>query len=42
MHRISLRRRSLIKVKMPRAMTSPSIFESQSSIWFSHDEYVGV
>ena len=35
MYRISLRRRSVTDVKMPRAMTSRSIFENQSSTWFS-------
>lgn len=38
MYRSSLRRRSVTEVKMPRAMTSRSILEKQSSTWFNHDE----
>jgi hypothetical protein len=30
------------EVNTPGAMTSRSIFDNQSSTWFSHDEYVGV
>ncbi len=42
MYRISFRRRSVTEVNTPGAMTTRSIFENQSSTWFSHDEYVGV
>ena len=42
MYRRILRARSATEVKIPRAKRSRSIFANQSSIWFSHDEYVGV
>jgi len=42
MYRISFRRRSVTEAYTPQAVTSRSIFENQSSTWFSHDEYVGV
>ena len=37
MYRRILRARSRFDVKMPRAMTSRSIFANQSSTWLSHE-----
>src|SRR5438132_8477031 len=33
---------SATEVKIPRAITSRSILENQSSTWFSQDEWMGV
>jgi hypothetical protein len=39
---MSLGLKSLTQVKMPRAITSRSIFTNRSSTLFNQDEYVGV